>query len=343
MEDKKDFGRYVHEKRSALGLSQRELGDRLGVTVSAVSKWERGVSYPDITMIEPICRTLGVSEHELITASDDWRQRQLERDARMHQRGRLAWLWGLAALYAAIVIGFLVVDLGSGSFPVQSFVALASCALCASLTHVPLLAKHGHRGIDTLVASWAALQLTTLAFCVRDGGNWFFVSLLGTTLAYWMIFSPAVMAWFGNRQAESFVAKNRELVYLAVTTVLIFAEVAVTTLHDGQSLANLGFVLNLTALMFVPVWGIFLVLRYLPAALPYRVAAAFAVFGAWTFCGEGYTQVVSGKSFTLHGSVDLLNWSDYVVRNDNIAWICLAICLVAAVVLCVVGAMGNRR
>ncbi len=68
MEEKKNFGLFIIEKRKAAGLTQHELANRLYITESAVSKWERGLSYPDITLIAPICKELNISEHELITA-----------------------------------------------------------------------------------------------------------------------------------------------------------------------------------------------------------------------------------------------------------------------------------
>lgn len=71
MENKKSFGAYICAQRKALGMTQKEFADKLFLTESAVSKWERGMSYPDITMIHDICAILGVSEHELLTASED--------------------------------------------------------------------------------------------------------------------------------------------------------------------------------------------------------------------------------------------------------------------------------
>ena len=51
MESKKTFGEYIRERRRAMGLTQREFAEKLYVTESAVSKWERGMSYPDVTLL----------------------------------------------------------------------------------------------------------------------------------------------------------------------------------------------------------------------------------------------------------------------------------------------------
>lgn len=71
MEDKRTLGEYIAQRRRALGMTQRQFAEKLYVTDSAVSKWERGLSYPDITLLHDICRVLEVSEHELLTASED--------------------------------------------------------------------------------------------------------------------------------------------------------------------------------------------------------------------------------------------------------------------------------
>lgn len=42
MEDKKSFGEYVSRRRKEIGLTQKEFAEKIFVTESAVSKWERG-------------------------------------------------------------------------------------------------------------------------------------------------------------------------------------------------------------------------------------------------------------------------------------------------------------
>ena len=77
MKDKKTFGSFIKEKRIEKNYSQKDLAELLYVTESAVSKWERGVTYPDITLISELCKVLGVSEKELIQSSNDEEYRRI--------------------------------------------------------------------------------------------------------------------------------------------------------------------------------------------------------------------------------------------------------------------------
>ena len=43
-DSKRSFGEFITQRRKTLGMTQREFADKLFVTGSAVSKWERGVS-----------------------------------------------------------------------------------------------------------------------------------------------------------------------------------------------------------------------------------------------------------------------------------------------------------
>lgn len=64
--DNERFGEFIAQCRKEQGLSQRQLADKLGVTDKAVSKWERGLGFPDIKTIEPLAEALGVSILEIM-------------------------------------------------------------------------------------------------------------------------------------------------------------------------------------------------------------------------------------------------------------------------------------
>ena len=65
--NKEIFGGFIAILRKEAGMTQKQLADRLHVTDRAVSKWERGLSYPDVTLMEPLAAVLGVGVDELLT------------------------------------------------------------------------------------------------------------------------------------------------------------------------------------------------------------------------------------------------------------------------------------
>ena len=65
--EKAEFGSFVAQSRRELGLTQKTLAERLHVTDKAVSKWERGLSFPDVTLLEPLASVFGLGVSELVS------------------------------------------------------------------------------------------------------------------------------------------------------------------------------------------------------------------------------------------------------------------------------------
>lgn len=63
---KKTLGTMISELRKQHGMTQLELGEKMGVTDKAVSKWERDLSCPDINSLPNLAEILGVSVEELM-------------------------------------------------------------------------------------------------------------------------------------------------------------------------------------------------------------------------------------------------------------------------------------
>lgn len=64
--DKKEFGVFVAELRKEKGLKQKDLAARLLISDKAVSKWETGLSMPDITLLVPLADILDITVTELL-------------------------------------------------------------------------------------------------------------------------------------------------------------------------------------------------------------------------------------------------------------------------------------
>lgn len=64
------IGKYIAQKRKNLGLTQRDIAEQLGMSDKSVSKWERGVCLPDVSVYMELCRIIGISLNEFIAGED---------------------------------------------------------------------------------------------------------------------------------------------------------------------------------------------------------------------------------------------------------------------------------
>lgn len=63
-------GAVIRKLRENKRMTQEELADRIYVSSKAVSKWETGQGFPDISLLEPLAQALGISVIELLSGED---------------------------------------------------------------------------------------------------------------------------------------------------------------------------------------------------------------------------------------------------------------------------------
>jgi transcriptional regulator with XRE-family HTH domain len=61
------IGNFILELRKEKNMTQQELANRIGVTDKAISKWENGRGMPDLSLMKPLCKELGITINELIS------------------------------------------------------------------------------------------------------------------------------------------------------------------------------------------------------------------------------------------------------------------------------------
>jgi len=66
----KHLGNRIRARREKLGLKQQDLANSLGISPQAVSKWERGENAPDVAVLTPLARLLGVSVDWLLSGQE---------------------------------------------------------------------------------------------------------------------------------------------------------------------------------------------------------------------------------------------------------------------------------
>ena len=100
--DIQSLGAFIRSRRKDLGMTQSELGAKLHVTDKAVSRWERGVGFPDIKLLEPLAEALDLSVEELIQCQ----RIELGQKDVAGQTKKLPWLYRYRRVWA--VLCFLI-------------------------------------------------------------------------------------------------------------------------------------------------------------------------------------------------------------------------------------------
>ena len=73
-----ELWQVIRKYRKKKNLTQEEMAARLGVSAPAVNKWENGNSMPDIMMLAPIARLLGITTDELLSFSEELTEKEIK-------------------------------------------------------------------------------------------------------------------------------------------------------------------------------------------------------------------------------------------------------------------------
>lgn len=64
------IGKYIAGKRKELGLTQKQVAEKLEMSDKSVSKWERGICLPDVSVYQELCDILGITINEFLAGED---------------------------------------------------------------------------------------------------------------------------------------------------------------------------------------------------------------------------------------------------------------------------------
>lgn len=136
-------GRFIATARKKKGYTQRALAEKLNISDKTVSKWETGNGFPEISLMMPLCRALGISVNELLTgeylSETQYKAKAEENMMTMIQereenakKMKMTVLTGIIAIVAFVTI-FGVVDTYGEHMPraVRVLLYVIACVLFA--------------------------------------------------------------------------------------------------------------------------------------------------------------------------------------------------------------------
>ena len=316
--EKKKFGEFIKTNRLKKGLTQKELADMLFIDVTAVSKWERGVSYPDITLISGICKSLDISEKELIESSQDTEYRKMKSEAKKWRTFSMSWSLFFYISYAIALIPCFICDLVINKGLTWFWIVLSALLLAFTFTNLPKHIKK-HRLILIPLSMLTALYILLGVCCIYTGGDWFLTAVLGVLIGYVGVFYPIV--FYKTKLGLSNETFNKLKKYFLLTyafgmtivTLLLLVIInwsrpfnlfngVLTTLYSYTILAVFGLIALTKINVFTKTGLGFL------SMLPY-------FFGLNWVCDK----LLGGNDGGSYYDVDFSNWSTHI--NGNVSCI----------------------
>lgn len=230
------FGSFLKEKRQEKNLTQKELAKMLIVSESAVSKWEKDVARPDIVLLPRLSEILGVSEHELITASIDNKSREEKVQAKKWRAFSMSWSLFFYIAYAVALIPCFICDLAINKTLSWFWIVLSALLLAFTFTNLPKLIKK-HKLVLVPLSMYLALCLLLGVCCIYTKGNWFLIASLSVLLGVVVIFMPIFIS---KLKMFEKIKKYNDFVSVGIDFVLLNLLLVVV---DFYSVSN-GYAIN---------------------------------------------------------------------------------------------------
>ena len=138
--DQIKIGKFIAEQRKSVGLTQMQLAERLNITDKAISKWERGLSMPDTSIMLELCDILKINVNELLSGekicmennSKKNEQLLLDMAKELEKKNKTIWasMWAImivsmTALLAGIFVAAFLIPEGI----LQAVVIIGICVV----------------------------------------------------------------------------------------------------------------------------------------------------------------------------------------------------------------------
>ncbi|MBR5572657.1 MAG: helix-turn-helix transcriptional regulator [Oscillospiraceae bacterium] len=330
MTDKKTFGAFIKSRRIEKNYSQKELAELLFVTEGAISKWERGASYPDITLIGDICRVLDISEHEFLTASTDTSARKVQKEAQKFRTIRGVWFWIPTIAYPLALLICLICNLAVNHTLSWFFIVLAALLCAYSFIPTFTLFVRTHKLQVFVATSFLAICLLLFTCGVYTQSLfWVPTACVGVLMGYVAVFLPIMMSR----------TRYKRYGFLAVAVLLLVLTVLLLLTVRTYVSFPLPAALAITGYNFLPV--LFCALICLLRKNGFWKAGVSTLFGAVVYVFTALIVEELIGTTKNHYRVDFHNWAECI--NGNIHCLTFISLVLIGAVLLAIGLKIRKR
>lgn len=339
--DKNKFGTFIKQKRMEQGYTQKELAELLMVDVTTVSKWERGVNYPDITMIPDICKNLKVNEHELIESSTDTQYREITAQAKKYRRIKDSIFYSFSAGYViAVIVCFFIIAVYERNFS-RFGVSLAGC-LCG-FTFVPSCLRFlkKYQLSAYLFSTWLSMTILFIACSIYTHDYWFAIASSGVLLGYFTVFFPVLFSKQKKYMAEERYIKLKKFFLLIYTSgdflLSLFVLISVNIYNSSYSF-NKGFIALIIGFILPALWSI---AEFIPIKRLTKTGIDFIATGIYLYALNGVLNYLFGDNGVDSYHIDFSNWDNFF--TGNLLIMMLVLFLVSGITMMSISAYITHR
>ena len=337
--DKEKFGTFIKNSRIKKNYTQKQLADKLFIDVTAVSKWERGISYPDITLVPEICKVLDLNEHELIQSSNDTEYRKKMHEADKFIKLKNVTFYTLSIMYLVAILTCFIVNISVNHTLSWFWIVFASCL--TAFTFFPTCTRFvsKYKFLVFLLTTLISMFILFLTCSIYTNNYWFLIAFTGTLLGYIVVFYPIVFSrlkMYLLEEKYNRIKKYFMLTYwffLLLTTVILLLVINMYT-----KIPNLGgaIIITISAYSLLLTYGIvelFKTNRFIKIGIDILTTGLELMGLVWII------SKVVGDYNTTNYKVNFSDWTNYISGNINI--ITLVTILLLGIIFIIIGI--NKR
>jgi transcriptional regulator with XRE-family HTH domain len=320
----------------------------LFVSESTVSKWEKNVANPDITLLPKLSEILGVSEHELITASIDNKAREEKNQAKKWRAFSLSWSLFFYIAYGVALIPCFICNLAINKTLSWFYIVLSALILAFTFTNLPKFIKK-YKLILIPLSQYLSLVLLLGVCCIYTNGNWFWIASLSTLLGLTIIFVPIYIAKYKVfakiKKYNDFVSVAVDFLMLNILLIVINAYTLTNGYADGCWYFKIAFPIVLGVYLAL---NIIMSVRFLKTNRFLKASIVLLLSNVFLYLPPLFIKV---KNLEIQREIDDINifkanlssWQTGITLEQNIHLIICLTLLFLALVFLIVGLIRHCR
>lgn len=343
---KNSFGDFLREKRIEKNLTQKKLSEILFVSESTISKWEKNVSRPDITFLPKLADLLGVTEHELITASIDTQTRNEKQLAKKWINLSKFWNLFFIISYIVALIPCFICNLAINKTLSWFWIVFSALILAYSITNLPKQIKK-HKLILIPPSIYLALCILLATCAIYTNGKWFWVASISVLLCLIIVFTPIYISKYNVfKKIKKFNDFISIVIDFLLLNILLIA-INLYTLNYSTNFWYLSIALPITSVVYLLI-NILMCVRFLKINKLLKTSIVLFLVDLFLYLPPIFIKVNNIEIQKEINQINILkanlsSWSTNISLENNIHLLIFVTFLITSIFFLIFGLIKKKK